>query len=66
MDFPDAARGGVHAECLLDGALIWLGAGGLADVQGASVLSPEGRGNTLLALEDAPEAGPALLLALLA
>ena len=50
---------------VLDGALIWLGAGGLADVQGASVLSPEGRGDTLLAFEHTSEAGPALPLALL-
>ena len=35
---------------------------GLPDVQGAPVLLPEGRGDALLALEDAPEAGPALPL----
>ena len=63
---PDASRGGVCTQCLVDGALTWLGARGLADMQGASVLLPEGRGNTLLAFGDAPEAGPALPLALLA
>ena len=58
---------GVFQHCeVLDGALIWLGAGGLADVQGASVLSPEGRGDTLPAFEDTSEAGPALPPALLA
>ena len=34
-------------------------------MQGASVLAPEGRGDTLLAFEQAPQVSPALLLALL-
>ena len=63
---PDACGSGVHAECLIDGALPGLGAVGLADMQGASVLSPEGRGGALLAFEDAPEAGPALPVPMLA
>ena len=63
---PDASGSGVHAECLIDGALPGLGVGGLADMQGAPVLLPEGRGDPLRAFEDVPKAGPALLLALLA
>ena len=43
----------------IDGALIWRGAGGLADMRGASALSPEG-GDPLPAFKDTSEAGPAL------
>ena len=63
---PDASGSGVCTQCLMDGALIWLCAGGLADMQSASVLSPEGRGDPLLAFKDTSEAAPTLPLALLA
>ena len=61
----DASGSRVDTECLTDGALMGFSAGGLADMQGASGLLPEGHGDPLLAFEDAPEAGPALLVALL-
>ena len=35
-----------------------LGKGGLAEMQGAPVISPKGRGNALLTFEDTSEAGP--------
>ena len=35
-------------------------------MKGAAVLAPEGRGDALLAFEDASQAGPAFALALLA
>jgi len=55
---PDASRGSVDTRCRIYFGAMGLGKGGLADMQGASALSPKGRGNTLLTFEDTSEAGP--------
>ena len=45
-------------EPLVDGQLTWFGAGGLAHMQGASVLTSERGGDALLTFEDAPQSRP--------
>ena len=50
----DAAGVWVDAERVVDGPLIGFGLGGRAHMQRASVGAAEGRGDALLAFQDAP------------
>ena len=48
----------MEIESGVDFELWLLGTGGLADVEGSAILSAEGGGDTVLALEDTTQSGP--------
>ena len=61
----DACRSGVCTECLRDGALPGSARVALSTFRMRPFLRPVGRGDTLLAFDEAPQGSPAILLALL-